>query len=641
MTLENNFFNNLEALSNVNTVLYNQLKAITINTRFEIDVKNSDHYNIYDNASGSYIDTNSTVDANKKLSDYKILEQYPYLYFFGIGNGTLIQRLLHSHSGDITVVEPEIEILFIALHCHDFSNDISTGKLTLFLNCDIDYPFLISFLNQSDRVYYIKSYTLHFPSEYYQNYFSEQIADLHMLILKAMKFIIFNAGNSIQDALEGLQHHIYNLPYMISGPQLSKFVTQKNAETVIMVSTGPSLTKQLPLLKSIQKHTCIICADSALRILHQWDIVPDICVSMERIEFVAKLFEDLPSDYKKQVIFVRASLEHKAVFKTLYGCHDILAIRPYPYNKWFKSEPYGPLCSGMSVANMAHELSIYMHFKRCIIIGQDLAYGIDGKTHSKGHILGENDSSVQKAALEVTAYGGNGTVPTTEVWDMFLSGLRQTVAASSLSMPTINSTEGGARIDGTIEMPFSEAVKQFVDFSHKKIPIIPIQTPIDEARFYLKRAYDAVEKLLSEGEKFQKEVEKVFTYIADNCKQLEHKTQEEQVTVFSDNDIMSMLDAIEKLRAQFTSNQYFKSFYWEIMQPLTVHHEIELGSIRVLYVSNPNENKHKAIRWIFNHISYLFTIAGSLEKIRETIRESKRNSLDELPDNLASLLQNH
>lgn len=630
------FERNIAAIKNFLPATYTKLETIKENRNFQANIKPNKKIDIVDVQKNISIQNESDTNIDSFLS----LKEYPNLYFFGFGDGSKIKNLLKNPKHSIVVIEPEAEILFIALHCEDFSQEISSKRLTIFFPEDLNFPYLVEFLNQDIRVYYARSYNLHFASSYYESNYLQTIIETNTLIIRAFEFIITNSGNDIKDALMGVEHHIYNIPRLVAGTQFEKFKKQKNADTVIMVSTGPSLTKQLPLLKSIQDHATIICADSALRILYANDITPDICVSLERIPYVAELFRDLPKEYKQKTIFIRASLEHKDVFETLEGCQDILVMRPYKYNLMFGLEPYGILCSGTSVANMAHELCAFMGYKTCIIIGQDLAYGKGGITHSKGHILGEKDSSINaEEKIEIPAYGGKGTVYTNNTWQLFRNGLIQTINATSSYMLTINATQGGARIDGATEMSFKKAINKYIDKKLIKYPIVPQPTPIKEAKKYFNASQKNIKIIVKEGRRIQKALEKTFLHLAKVVKKLENKTQHKQLQLFNDKQIINLLTIISDTREFMEENLYYRKFFWELMQSIVVHYELELANIKIMAVNSPEENKRKALRWIYNHSHYFYTLSGAMDGVLFTIEKAQKESLDELPEYLNFLIE--
>jgi len=638
--LEENYQKNLKALQTKNPSLHDRLVLCTENKDFNFDISSSGEVTILENKNKRRVNL-TLEELSITLDSFNALVNQPYLYFFGISDGMLQKALLNTQKHSLIVVEPKLELIFIALHCQDFSNEILTNQLNLFLAEDLSFPFLVLFLQQNDFVYYVKSYVLHFSSPYYEECFADEIMALNQLILKTMEYIVSNAGNDIIDSLTGLKNHIANLPYMIAGSQLQQFSKSKNTDIAVMVSTGPSLAKQLPLLRSIQDKVTIICADSALRILFQNGITADICTSMERDELITKLFEDIPTDYKQKVIFVRASLQNPSMFSVLEGCTDILAMRPFGYNYSFNLHPYGYICAGMSVANMSHDLISLMQFHTCIIIGQDLAYGSDGTTHSKGYTFGETFDAVYeetgRAIVELPAYGGEGTVESNVVWELFLNGLRQGIASSNSLFPTINATEGGARIEGAIEMSFTNAIQEYIHTDICKKPIAVPITPKNEAKKLFNSVSSTLDTIIQEGKKIQNVLESTFIAIADPCKKLENKSEEEQLETFNDQEIIGMLNIISEARETLLNNTVYKNFYWDIIQMVAIHHEIELGMIKTLNVTNPSENKNKAIRWIFNHIPYFYTLAGSIDNVINIIREEREKSIQELPRELEFL----
>jgi hypothetical protein len=86
-------------------------------------------------------------------------------------------------------------------------------------------------------------------------------------------------------------------------------------------------------------------------------------------------------------------------------------------------------------------------------------------------------------------------------------------------------------------------------------------------------------------------------------------------------------------------NIYFKKFYWEIIQSIIVHYELELARIKCIKPSSEKENTLKALKWIFNHSHYFYAIAGGIDNVVYTIKKAKKESLEELPKHLEFLLK--
>jgi hypothetical protein len=61
---------------------------------------------------------------------------------------------------------------------------------------------------------------------------------------------------------------------------------------------------------------------------------------------------------------------------------------------------------------------------------------------------------------------------------------------------------------------------------------------------------------------------------------------------------------------------------------MIVSYELELAQIKVTKVHNADENQQKAISWIFNHIPWLFDLAGGINSAVEILETSyKRKEL--------------
>lgn len=192
--------------------------------------------------------------------------------------------------------------------------------------------------------------------------------------------------------MQGIEQFVRNIPKMISHPSyqtlLKKRRNTKNENVAIIVSTGPSLEKQLPLLKQYTNKATIFCADSAYAILAKHNIKPDYVCMMERDDITAECFNNDFKDFDKGITFLVTSLVHKNTISYLEKNKRsyILVTRPLPFASSVELNEFGYMSCGLSVAHMNYELAINLNYKNIILIGQDLAYAKDGSSHSKGFI---------------------------------------------------------------------------------------------------------------------------------------------------------------------------------------------------------------------------------------------------------------
>ncbi|EGE9580787.1 motility associated factor glycosyltransferase family protein, partial [Campylobacter coli] len=460
------FNKNIEALSNI--LLKESLKEIK-SSKFELILgKDNLDINLKDtsikNNGGGYNENLLYQDPIKELqtmlntyNDKYLL--YPVLYFYGFGNGILFKALLqnknHQH---IVVFEKDIEIIWIMFHILDFSNELQSARLMVLQTSSLDIEFFSNFCSSKPFFQFSRIYFLELMSHYYER-FHEDILGLNKKLAENFKNSIVSYGNDPLDALQGIEQFVYNLPQMITHPSYKELLSKRKgiSDTAIIVSTGPSLIKQLPLLKKYANKATIFCADSSYPILAKHDIKPDYVCMLERDEIVAECFNNDFGEFDKDIVFIVKSVTHPHTIKYLQKNNRafILVSTYASFIQYLKLDYFGYFNMGFSVAHMNFLLTIHLKYKNIILIGQDLAYAKDGQTHSQGFIhanLHNGDYERDLDKFSTTAYGGNGKVQSSEIWTLFRHNFEKDIVNIKMNyhITTYNCTEGGARIEGTI-----------------------------------------------------------------------------------------------------------------------------------------------------------------------------------------------
>uniref|UniRef100_UPI00093030E0 motility associated factor glycosyltransferase family protein n=1 Tax=Campylobacter coli TaxID=195 RepID=UPI00093030E0 len=464
------FNKNIEALSNI--LLKESLKEIK-SSKFELILgKDNLDINLKDtsikNNGGGYNENflyeNVIDELQTMLNTYndKYL-LYPVLYFYGFGNGILFKALLqnknHQH---IVVFEKDIEIIWIMFHILDFSNELQSARLMVLQTNKLEIQDYNELCSSKPFFQFSRIYFLELMSHYYER-FHEDILGLNKKLAENFKNIIVSYGNDPLDALQGIEQFVYNLPQMITHPSYKELLSKRKgiSDTAIIVSTGPSLTKQLPLLKKYASKATIFCADSSYPILAKHGIKPDYVCMLERDEIVAECFNNDFGEFDKDIVFIVKSVTHPHTIKYLQKNNRafILVSTYASFIQYLKLDYFGYFNMGFSVAHMNFLLTIHLKYKNIILIGQDLAYAKDGQTHSQGFIhanLHNGDYERDLDKFSTTAYGGNGKVQSSEIWTLFRHNFEKDIVNIKMNyhITTYNCTEGGARIEGTIEKPF-------------------------------------------------------------------------------------------------------------------------------------------------------------------------------------------
>ncbi|EAH7564304.1 DUF115 domain-containing protein, partial [Campylobacter jejuni] len=346
---------------------------------------------------------------------------YPVLYFYGFGNGILFKALLqnknHQH---IVVFEKDIEIIWIMFHILDFSNELQSARLMILETSSLDIEFFSNFCSSKPFFQFSRIYFLELMSHYYER-FHEDILGLNKKLAENFKNSIVSYGNDPLDALQGIEQFVYNLPQMITHPSYKELLSKRKgiSDTAIIVSTGPSLTKQLPLLKKYASKATIFCADSSYPILAKHGIKPDYVCMLERTEITAEFFNHDFGEFDKDIVFVCAGVVHPKTIEYLKNKTFIITqkILAFPYYINLKNFCYAAV--GFSVAHMSYFLSVLLNHKNIIFIGQDLAYAENGNSHPDDYQNSANYESQMYEHILTEAYGGKKEIKTHEVWIFF------------------------------------------------------------------------------------------------------------------------------------------------------------------------------------------------------------------------------
>ncbi|EAI7976788.1 motility associated factor glycosyltransferase family protein [Campylobacter jejuni] len=597
------FNKNIEALSNI--LLKEGLKEIK-SSKFELVLgKDNLDINLKDTSDNTFLYENVIDELNTMLNTYndKYL-LYPVLYFYGFGNGILFKALLqnknHQH---IVVFEKDIEIIWIMFHILDFSNELQSARLMVLQTSSLDIEFFSNFCSSKPFFQFSRIYFLELMSHYYER-FHEDILGLNKKLAENFKNSIVSYGNDPLDALQGIEQFVYNLPQMITHPSYKELLSKRKgiSDTAIIVSTGPSLTKQLPLLKKYASKATIFCADSSYPILAKHDIKPDYVCMLERDEIVAECFNNDFGEFDKDIVFVCAGVVHPKAIEYLKGRNRKYLIIPrYLYFPiYIKLKYFDFLYNTPSVAHMACYLSLHLNHKNIIFIGQDLAYAENGNSHPDDYQNSANYESQMYEHILTEAYGGKKEIKTHEVWIFFKQILEAMIIKYHIT--TYNCTEGGARIEGTIEKPFLWACENLLhkDLNKPFEKLEPLS--LNKQNEFLLKAYYKVCKSIKHCRDFSKILSNDFNNIQNIYLNLNKK----------ENDLNLAIRKIDEFKNKLENIKQMQDLY-EILQPLRTQFELNLARIYVLNPKTKEDAFNKSILWIKEHLEFMELVYGHIK----------------------------
>ncbi|EJH5435763.1 motility associated factor glycosyltransferase family protein, partial [Campylobacter jejuni] len=550
------FNKNIEALGNI--LLKESLKEIK-SSKFELILgKDNLDINLKDTSDNTFLYENVIDELNSMLNTYndKYL-LYPVLYFYGFGNGILFKALLqnknHQH---IVVFEKDIEIIWIMFHILDFSNELQNSRLMILETSSLDIEFFSNFCSSKPFFQFSRIYFLELMSHYYER-FHEDVLELNKKLVQDFKDSILSHGNDPLDALQGIEQFVYNLPQMITHPSYTELLSKRKnlSDTAIIVSTGPSLTKQLPLLKKYANRATIFCADSSYPILAKHNIKPDYVLSLERIPLTSEFFNNDFGEFDKDILFVLKSYVHPHTTKYLQkNNRNFMLVSTYAsFINYLKLDDFGYFNMGFSVANMNFLLAIHLKHKNIVLIGQDLAYAKDGLSHTKDYSnLDKHEGHFQRDKNKYTtqAYGDNGKVESSFVWTLFRHNFEQDVANAKKNyyITTYNCTEGGARIEGTIEKPFLWACENLLDKDLNK-PFEKLEPlSLNKQNEFLLKAYYKVYQSIKHCKDFSKILSNDFENIQSIYLSLNEKEEDINLAIEKIDEFKNKLEDIKQMQ---------------------------------------------------------------------------------------------
>ncbi|EOZ8016796.1 motility associated factor glycosyltransferase family protein [Campylobacter coli] len=599
------FNKNIEALGNI--LLKESLKEIK-SSKFELILgKDNLDINLKDNSGGGYSENLLYQDPIKELqtmlntyNDKYLL--YPVLYFYGFGNGILFKALLqnknHQH---IVVFEKDIEIIWIMFHILDFSSELQSARLMVLNTNKLEIQDYNELCSSKPFFQFSRIYFLELMSHYYER-FHEDILGLNKKLAENFKNSIVSHGNDPLDALQGIEQFVYNLPQMITHPSYKELLSKRKnlSDTAIIVSTGPSLTKQLPLLKKYASKATIFCADSSYPILAKHGIKPDYVCMLERTEITAEFFNNDFGEFDKDIIFICAGVVHPKAIEYLKGRNLVITQKVLAFPYYINLKDFSYAAVEFSVAHMSYFLSVLLNHKNIIFIGQDLAYAENGNSHPDDYQNSANYESQMYKHILTEAYGGKKEIKTHEVWIFFKQILEAMIIKYHIT--TYNCTEGGARIEGTIEKPFLWACENLLhkDLNKPFEKLEPLS--LNKQNEFLLKAYYKVYQSIKHCRDFSKILSNDFEKIQSVYLSLNEKEEYLNLAIEKIDEFKNKLEDIKQMQDLY-----------EILSPLLIQFELNLARIYVLNPKTKEDAFNKSILWIKEHLEFMELVYGHIK----------------------------
>ncbi|RTJ14094.1 PseD protein, partial [Campylobacter jejuni] len=348
----------------------------------------------------------------------------------------------------------------------------------------------------------------------------------------------------------------------------------------------------------------IFCADSSYPILAKHGIKPDYVCMLERTELTAEFFNNDFGEFDKDIIFICAGVVHPKAIEYLKGKTFIITQKVLAFPYYINLKDFSYAAVGLSVAHTLSYLATYLSHKNIIFIGQDLAYAENGNSHPDDYQNSANYESQMYEHIVTTAYGGNGKVETHSIWLLFKNWFENEMIPNTRKMgiTTYNCTEGGARIEGTIEKPFLWACENLLhkDLNKPFEKLEPLS--LNKQNEFLLKAYYKVYQSIKHCKDFSKILNNDFENIQSIYLSLNEKEEYLNLAIEKIDEFKNKLEDIKQMQDLY-----------EILGPLLTQFELNLARIYVLNPKTKEDVFNKNILWIKEHLEFMELVYGHIK----------------------------
>ncbi|EOI2831241.1 6-hydroxymethylpterin diphosphokinase MptE-like protein, partial [Campylobacter jejuni] len=324
----------------------------------------------------------------------------------------------------------------------------------------------------------------------------------------------------------------------------------------------------------------------------------------ERTEITAEFFNNNFGEFDKDIVFVCAGVVHPKTIEYLKNKTFIITqkVLAFPYYINLKNFCYAAV--GFSVAHTLSYLATHLSHKNIIFIGQDLAYAENGNSHPDDYQNSANYESQMYEHILTIAYGGNGKVETHSIWLLFKNWFENEMIPNTRKMgiTTYNCTEGGARIEGTIEKPFLWACENLLDKDLNK-PFEKLEPlSLNKQNEFLLKAYYKVYQSIKHCRDFSKILSNDFENIQSVYLSLNEKEEDINLAIKKIDEFKNKLENIKQMQDLY-----------EILSPLLIQFELNLAKIYVLNPKTKEDAFNKSILWIKEHLEFMELVYGHIK----------------------------
>ncbi len=469
----------------------------------------------------------------------------------GFGMGTQFEPFLDKNPATLIIYEPSLTRLRAALHL--------TSIAKLFANhrdCYIAFN-LDQFTRLLDMRYASGLRIQVFPHPAVLRLDAKAVASVVERAQRVKEAVDTRILTSVDRLMPWASIVAHNGRRIAASAQISDLKGAFEGKVAVVCAAGPSLDKQLPILREYRDRVVVIAIGQTLKALRSAGITPDLVHILESQDVAHQLTEA----GKTEDLCVALSPDcPQSVFDVPTRACFTATVSSSPFAHWMASVTghTSIRVGGGTVAQGAVGIASILGVKSIILIGQDLAF-TDGRAYAKGSAYDfvglkiaedgsmcmtnmkkkteldptldqskQSDDFKMGEAVWVDSWEEGKQLPTWRVYASFIEQYRDiSLLLRQMDIELINCTEGGARIPHVAHRPFLEVLQEEAGASFDARERI-VNCFDDSPRRTLEDYASAVEKCRSLLTEVEEEVEKAQRFAAKKRAQLEKAQHDAQ-----------------------------------------------------------------------------------------------------------------
>lgn len=388
----------------------------------------------------------------------EISETTQVIYFYGLGLGYIYDALREWLTADpkrsLILLEDDPEVIYHFLHTERAETVLRDTQVLIYFCTKIDAEFYKMVYRQRD----LKSQFLSLPL--YVEKHQTMALQLYYGIYYNQSWLEYMHGEYLSGQA-GFSSNYY--PNLLSMPDSylgsGLFEKFKNVPAIIC-GAGPSIEKNIEVLKTLGDRALIFAGGSALNVLNSYGMTPHFGLGIDpNPEQVHRL---LTNNAFYLPFFYRNRMTHQA-FQIIQGPRLYVPGSTQPLPNWFENKlnmPSPEMDEGYNVVNFCTEIAGRMGCNPIIYVGLDLAYSTT-QNYASGitihpNWLGRSDPYAPEAHEQlIRRVGIEGKEVITKWMWLAESIWISHYAANHSEIKVINATEGGIGLPSIPDVPLA------------------------------------------------------------------------------------------------------------------------------------------------------------------------------------------